>query len=847
MTDQGPRLQGVVRDGQVQMVDEIGRLSEVPVDELHSALAKGLAPASAAAVKAADIEKERGTFGQQALTLGEAALSTATLGGSDFLGAELSPEWAQATKERREVNPNVTLAGEIVGAVAPALASGGTSLAAKGVQAVGAPIMGLAKLGGLAEHGVVAGAKALGYAGESLAGRAALRGLGGAVAGAVEGGGFEITRGMVQSVLNDTEYTAEKLTSDIKSGVKWGAIGGGVVGVGSTLIGAAGRKAVDSILQGRTLEQAAKDIADGRHVKSVVGDLGALGERSKQIGEKIVAADIPMTGGKAAQEAVEAQASRSADDVAAAAKLLDDAGIKVPDATATKARKLGDTELATALDVPDRKLSDALANRADDPAAHTEYLRKLDMLPPETRKVIDGLGSEFAPVVQLAERGAPVEELAGVVQKVGLPGDPLKIAQSTLDAVAKTRRAGPWESLAKVRNAADDPEALDSMLASVDGVVDKDLLARAANGDPAAQAAIAQVDASKGALGKALEDARDWRRLSKVLAKSDEVKDVTGKVVGAVELLKMLAMGGVGGIPGMAMSAASSMGRKFLQERGSLWLAKMAKGMARADSRVSHAVRGLVGQKSGRIANRTSERVVGEPDWVEPALESFSDKSTGPGAARHAATRLAGYSERYDKLVEQVRTFRDDPKEAAAILEAATGGLAEEHPEVAAAVHQQTLSDAAYIDERLGLGQRLSLNPLSPRAPVTREEKLTALDISDALNDPVLVLEDLASGRYNAEQWAAIEARRPKMYQEFRSQAMQEMLSRYDEIPTQRRIMVGTALKFPADWSMVPENSAALASASPPAEEAGAPPGGTSVNPQSAEMMATPSQTAIEG
>lgn len=918
-----------------------GGAAKVPRSELARALQQGATPMTPEEVDTQRMQIERGTLGQQALTFGEAGLSTLTLGASDFIGKQLDPEWAQATKERREVNPNITLAGEIVGAVAPAIASGGSSLGARAVSAVGAPMAALGRAGLLAEGAVAAGARAAGLTGQSLAGRAVLRGLTSAASGALEGGVFEITRGMVSSVLDDTEYTAEKLTADIKKGVKWGAIGGGVVGVGSTLIGAAGRKAADSILQGRTLEEAAKDIADNRHVRSVVGDLGALGERSKEIGQKIVAADIPMTGGAAAREAVEAHASRAVDDLVAAARKLDEAGIAVPQSTANRMRKLGMEEVTDALDVrapspvrraPERtiaelkrttdellarlpadqqdeliKLSRTLSKmegvtdsaalrsaldgvRLNNPTQYGTLFRGMPMtrddiarlleskvmradyhmplsynedlsriyplrVPPEHEAVLlrvrdaddgysfvsDRLSMELEEV--LAPKGSHYELLEHHIEPGGK-----HIFDVRLTREAPKPRSGPWEALAKARKAADDPEAFDTMLASVDGVVDDALVSKAAAGDEAARAVVAQHDAAKGALGKAIEDARDWGRLSKVLRRSDEVKDVSGKVMGAVEILRTLAMGGIGGIPGMAMSAASAMGRRFLHERGSLWLAKMAKGMARADSRVSRAVKGLAGEKAGIAAAKTSTGIVGEPDWTGELLDQvFSEQSPAAPAVRRAASiASANYEERYDQLVSQVRTFRDDPKEAAEILDAVTGALAEEHPEVAAAVHRQILSDAAYIDSRLGLGQRISLNPLSPRLPVTREEKLVALDIADALNDPPAVFEELASGRYNAEQWAALEARRPKLYNEFRSQAMRELLPRYDEIATERRVMVGTALQFPADWSMVPENGAALMALSAPPEEAQQT-GGPSVNPNAAEMMATPSQAAING
>src|SRR5690606_32607130 len=147
-----------------------------------------------------------------------------------------------------------------------------------------------------------------------LASRAALRGLQMAGSGALEGGAFEVTRGLVDAVLNNKEYTAETLATNLERGIKWGVIGGAAVGPGSVLAGAAGKKALNSILQGRTLGQAARDVAEGHAVKAVVGDLKNLAGREAQIGRMILEEGIPLDAPGLAKAAIKMKVAATADE-----------------------------------------------------------------------------------------------------------------------------------------------------------------------------------------------------------------------------------------------------------------------------------------------------------------------------------------------------------------------------------------------------------------------------------------------------------------------------------------------------------------------------------------------------
>lgn len=144
-------------------------------------------------------------FGQTALTFGEGVASGLTLGLADLAMDD------EATRERAERHPIARGAGEVAGIVAPAILSGGTSLA--GTVARATPAGALAR--GAEKLGVKAASGRLGQL---------------AVAGTVEGVG-DATGGLVASALAGDEVTPEAITHQLGMGALFG-FGAGVAGRG---------------------------------------------------------------------------------------------------------------------------------------------------------------------------------------------------------------------------------------------------------------------------------------------------------------------------------------------------------------------------------------------------------------------------------------------------------------------------------------------------------------------------------------------------------------------------------------------------------------------------------------
>ncbi len=121
-------------------------VERVGASELAGAGAAGAQPVNLNQIgRQAEAERERARFdtlGQEVLAFGEGALSGATLGLSDLLTEDYS------TRMRRDVNPLVSGAGTVAGAVIPSLVSPGSALArapsayvARAAEAVGKAVV----------------------------------------------------------------------------------------------------------------------------------------------------------------------------------------------------------------------------------------------------------------------------------------------------------------------------------------------------------------------------------------------------------------------------------------------------------------------------------------------------------------------------------------------------------------------------------------------------------------------------------------------------------------------------------------------------------------------------------
>lgn len=238
-------------DSEVLMTDNVGRtVSVVGSQGIESVLSQGGAYGDPQSLRFQKFQDEFGGAGQTAIAAGEGVLRGVTLGFSDPLLAGTGITTEENILARQEASPGVAVAGEIVGAVAPALLTGGT--------------------------GAVATAARLTPAGRAaMVGTGAARAVGGgaarrlAAAGAIEGAAFSAGNEASRQLLLDEELSGERIFGAAIEGAGIGALAGGALGLGGAAIKGITTKVADEVaerlpqLTSKIEEKIVKEIAEG--------------------------------------------------------------------------------------------------------------------------------------------------------------------------------------------------------------------------------------------------------------------------------------------------------------------------------------------------------------------------------------------------------------------------------------------------------------------------------------------------------------------------------------------------------------------------------------------------------
>jgi len=219
-------------------------------------------------------EKEFTSAPEQLKTAAESALSGATFGLSDVALQKtglVDPERAQL---RQQYNPDVALVGEIGGAVAPALFTGGAGLAGSAARATPTALATTA--------GELAGKELAEFATRRITSPIAKKLAEGAVktgaGSAIESALYGVGKGVSEAALGKPEATAENILTDIGTNAVLGGLLGGALGAGTTGAGLVAKKGVDKI------NNVLGDLAsDKSQTKYILRDLGGTKTQVKNI------------------------------------------------------------------------------------------------------------------------------------------------------------------------------------------------------------------------------------------------------------------------------------------------------------------------------------------------------------------------------------------------------------------------------------------------------------------------------------------------------------------------------------------------------------------------------------
>lgn len=263
---------------QIPMRGPDGTMGTVAAKDYHAAVAAGGEVVPHAEYRKAELEDKYGGVGGTLAATGEGAARGLTVGLSDplaigtaklFGGEETAAKVRTHLAEEKEAHPIASTVGEVAGAAAPVLFSGGAAAPvegaeiARGIAGAAEAAGGTSRLGSLlrAVGAPARGVNAAGEGAEALASRAldVVMGTPGAegalgritrqavksgVRGAAEGGLFGAGQQISEDALGDHELNAEKLVAAMGHG----ALYGGMLGGGLGAAGGAARETAGAVL-----------------------------------------------------------------------------------------------------------------------------------------------------------------------------------------------------------------------------------------------------------------------------------------------------------------------------------------------------------------------------------------------------------------------------------------------------------------------------------------------------------------------------------------------------------------------------------------------------------------------
>lgn len=694
----------------------------------------------------------------------EGVVRGATLG---FAGPEqfYDAEGRKNAAARQKYNPTLAAGSELAGAVGGTIAAGlltGGAGAGTAAESTGARLAALAgrsaltpiRAASLLGEGAEAAATGLG-AGEGIIGTGLRMGARGLAEGAVMGAGHEVS----QAALEDVPLTAERLLAGAWDGAKVGGafgLGLGVLGAG---VGKAGRAIMGRVSEtGEELGQATGSWAENATFKQHVGNNGKIYDqatnfgqdmaRPARIGRKLLDADMPVAPRPAlrrAEELVRDAGKR----MEAVVQAVDDAGIT---ADAGAVIKTVDDQIAKIREIPFGD-AQAVADRVERNIApfRERYGQQVGAVSREAEPQLFGRSGYGA---------APGEMTAQVTPPAQIKLSELWDLRKELDKSIsfETAQRGPAkEALMDVRNAF--RSELDATVARA---------ADAAEGDPGllrAWKSAAEDYSDMSLIKKSLKQLINRQSKNRAISASDYGAG------GAVGLLSGILSGNP--VMGMAASAVTSGVHKLIRERGLGVMAKIA-------------------DRAGGVAGN-----------METAAKVAAMVETPKRLATPVALNVKQQFERYSAALQEANA---DPAKFAERMASATADLSLRTPELAQQVQKTMMGDLAYLTQLHPQPASRKGNTLTPMAVKPEyysfNQQKAFVDAAIALDNPLSVFDAIAHGELPLTGLSALKARRPALFGEMRQTVVKYTMTRKEELPFGRRILLGTSFDFPADWSM---------------------------------------------
>lgn len=833
-----------------RMKDETGAIVKVKGAEVPNALAAGASLLSPSESAFEDRRPEYLGTGAAARTLVERGLSTASGGLSDLAAGLASPELAQGMRERAQVQDSAGALGGALGAVVPLSLAGKLAKPLSKVAALAKPSTPIGRMAlraasaaaPLALEGAI-------YGGTSAAGSAALNGqeitaekvLAGAGQGALFGGllgvGMGASSAALRRIAGKLDETADAVAKSkaAEAGTK---VPKGIADLKPStrrlkeLVGRNATKLDDALakvdadylgytmktgpMKGKRIHHGARDPVD------VIDDVThAWNETGKEVQRFRDAAD----------ELGRANPANLPDAVALNQKLDEVVGGIASDPFSGRsakrlARRIEKDHLEPLRQWRDRGAADPVEQVQALGVENTNYLREGMRDLTEHRKAYEGMTPEQAQAV--ATGASPTNR--------GKPFEPIKV---NIEPDGSMHLADGRHRLAAAKEAGATDVLADVTVRGADGKIVREwsgpLSVSGRPVTPDGAPSLNQLDRIRQGIGDQLAAAKragkkdEIRALSQVYGSFTDVIDETIErtlTPQGISLAEFKEAKRVYSSLSMVKGAIDDL--KFAQARGT------PKPQASDDAGLGYALTSLLTGNFGAAASSAARAIGGKllGDSLPGVLAGGAAKSTamlelgaraiatGSRAAAREIPKAASSGLRYamrvrpEETVTELREITSSPQRIMQYAADRTADVALAYPQLAVQMQKLIVGDLQYLAQTAPPGFREQGAALTPssrsKAVYSHPEVQKWLARAEALENPESAVRALIEGDIQFEAIEALKVRRPLMWGELRQGIAQELATRPDDVPFKRRIFLGTAFEFPADYSMTPDVAAEL-------------------------------------
>ena len=777
------------------MISPDGRKAKIPINSIWDAFNEEYL--NDPNDKLRRIEDNYGGPLETAKALVERTVGTSSVGISDELAAEFMPEYAEEMRKRAIANPGAKVAsiplsialsgaanaiksgakgaGKAIGELAVAEADDAgksiiSNLAKNTLMGVTAPMRGAESLG------IKAGKAAAGFAekaglGKGLLGKSALKGIEYVTAGLTESALLGMGEQMSHDALEGNEITAEKLLAAGGNSALFGLAGGSILGASIPLVSAGGRAIISGgkSLGNKLLKIAKMDEKPSFKNKLVLESLGIGNTEMKRLNSKTNVKRLEQTGKTFADDVAE-EVLNYRNKTGEAIDLRD------PYESLRKAVKdYGQQKASTAA-----KFDTELLSRGIEP--DFSYSRN------KIGSMINELKSSH--VGQVRDSAAELEDAFGVLLNppknlyFGVK-DAEKIKQGVDGIVFPPKNKG----YGLVLHTPSKDE-----LFQANNFLREDLVRSAERyGTEFNSAAIkkyGEMNEKYYRLKSALEIIEKSERNSGRLAPG-----FTDKIIGTAGAI---AGGAAGGIGGAIVGSAAGLASKTLRQKAPGVLAHIVTRTDTVNSSINKASKAFASAKKiGAVAAD-----IGKSAAIKvPALTAYDSAKV---------EKTSDDLRKYRKLLSKLTRIQQDPEYLASILSRQVDVLSN-YPDIASATINRSIAAFNFLSSKLPVPARNSSMKLNPMLEINEKPIISKPELNkfmkyvDAVEDPIGVIDDLASGKVSNESIETLKTVYPLIFEQLKNSIIEKVALSKEPIPFDKRILMGLIFDFVSDVSLEPK------------------------------------------